>query len=93
MKDVCYKVYDFGELEELILKTYGQEYDIHADEELSNEDVKTYDNMTHERLDEWDIKNIDALRAGKPKMWSLVVIIQDMVNNGVLQPGNYLLEN
>lgn len=81
---------DYGDLEAKILETYGHEYEIPCMEEVGH-CSKEYD-IDKEPLDEYDIEAVDLLRQGKPKHYTLRVIMQDMVNNDVIPEGNWVVD-
>ena len=83
---------DYGELEDLIKKTYGHTYEFVAEEELMNDVDKTYSLTAKTPLDEWEAKDMEEFKlTGKTKGWRTNTIMQDMINNDVLEPGEYLI--
>ena len=85
---------EYKELDDLITSTYKlpRPYEVLAYEELHNDSSKTWA-FKKKPLDEWAEADIRALKeTGKVKHWRTATIMQDMVNNGVLPEGNFLVE-
>jgi hypothetical protein len=93
MKTQLYYVMNYGELEKLITKTYAlkESYEFVAMELLGN-DSSWVVHVEKEPLDEWQETCIQQLKAGQPNEHSTQTIMQDMVNNGQLPEGHYLVE-
>ena len=90
METKTFFVYSDTEMEAIIKKVYGQEYEIAPGEQLGNGSNLAYEmeideRYTRERVISWlGIKKFDSsmLRA----------LLQDMVNNHNLPEGNYLIK-
>ena len=85
---------EYGELEKLIEKTYGfEEYCFPAEQEIDNDSSWTTKLVANEELDEWDKKDLEEMKATKkPKQRRTHLLMQDMCNNGILEPGDYVIQ-
>jgi hypothetical protein len=88
---------DYSELEEIIKREYGQELEVAIDLEAANDTAHSF----HFEVHPWDAGSIldkhamDCLakfKAHGTGSYLTRVLMQDMVNNGVLQPGYYLIQ-
>jgi len=80
------------ELEELIKKTYGHPYDYTAQEGLGNDMEQTY-KIEREPLNHWESEDIAVFKdKGQIEDCWTRTLLQDMVNNNVLEPGEYLIQ-
>lgn len=81
---------DYKELEDLILKTYGIEYNIAAYEE-----VKNYTSITKtvcaKSLDKGDLSDLDAFKSGEFRFYILGTLLDDMCRLKVIEPGEYIV--
>lgn len=94
MAQTSYFVMGYNDWDKLVNKTYGKnDYEVVAEEEASNYTCLKMNNVKREPLSEWDMRNLADWIAGKraqaPGKYQLCT---DMVNNGVLAAGNYLIE-
>jgi len=84
---------DYREFEYHVKETYGVAYEYACSEELNNYTSKTYDYSTKKPLDEYDAKRLAQFMVSKgDSMMIAHVLFQDMVNKGVLQPAEYLVQ-
>lgn len=91
MKKVSYIELDYGELEDLIKKTYGHSYEFVAQEELMNDMSKTY-SVKKEVLEQWDQEDLDGfITSGRIKNWRTHTILTDLANKGIIEEGDYLI--
>ena len=92
MIEKTYIEMEYRELDELIKKTYGHEYEFVCYEELGNGVDKSF-TVKAEILDGWAQADLDGFIAtGKIGRWRTHTLLTDMVNRGILKPGNYLIE-
>ena len=95
MKVKTYRILTDDEFDLLVKATYGEhvKYEFVADEEAHNYASYTYNNMERgKELDGWDFQKLQSLKNGHPVQFMAQNLIQDMVNNSVLDPGNYMVE-
>jgi hypothetical protein len=85
---------EYGELEKLIEKTYGfEEYSIPAEEEMGNYCSYTTELTKDEVLDGYDKEDLEKMKTSKkPMQWRTHLLMQDMCNNGILEPGDYVVK-
>jgi len=92
---------DYNELEDIVNKHYGLRakdpygnglYSFVATEECGNDSDHSFSVPKAEPLDEYDQKKIKRLRGTGHSRYSNYAILQDLVNNGVLAPGEYLVK-
>lgn len=81
---------DYYELEKLIKATYGQEYEIPCTEEADHCSLTKV--IDAEPLEQWNVKDLEEFKQGKPKCFLLQTLMRDMCINGVLEPGKYSIE-
>jgi hypothetical protein len=92
---------DYGELDEMVTKTYNfrrGDYEFIVVEECGNdsshrfsvEKTKVLDPTN--ALDKWDLEKLEKIKTGNVPSSSNHVIMQDLVNRGVLEPGIYIIE-
>ncbi len=92
MQKKTYIEMEYHELDELIQRTFGHRYEVVAFEEWNNDSSHSW-TFKVEKLSEYDQKTLDEfIISGKIKNWRTYVLVQHMVNTGVLEPGNYLIE-
>jgi hypothetical protein len=88
---------DYNEFEDIVRKTYGlaerdsNAYSFVATEECGNDSTHEFVVDKIEKLDEWEIESIHKLIAGKCPTYCNDTIFQDLVNQGILQPGTYIV--
>lgn len=90
---------DYYELEGIVnkhynlaLDKYGRGYSFVATEECGNDSSHSFNVEGAEPLDKYDLGKIEELRAGQHPTYCNQAIIQDLVNNGALAPGEYLVQ-
>ena len=98
MKEVLITVrrVEYSELEEYIKHIYGFEdpkgrFSVVAMEEWGNSSNYLF-HMKKKPLNKWEQSDLDSWKANPlVPQWMLRVILQDMVNGGHLEEGNYLI--
>jgi hypothetical protein len=81
---------DWNELEEIVNKTYGiNNYNFVASMECGNDSAHQFDVSKIEKPDEWYMKQIADIK-NNPNV-SPYAIMQDLVNRGAIEPGDYLI--
>ena len=84
---------DYGDLERFIQHIYGnKKYEFVCAEELSNDMVKEYTVDKKEEISEYDMAKLNSFKAGNFENWITRLLLQDMVNNDILQPGTYSID-
>lgn len=88
---------DYYELETIVNNHYnlphnGDGYEFVAVQECGNDSSHTFYIPKAEPLSKWDQKSIEELKLGKHPCYCNHAILQDLVNNGVLAPGEYLIK-
>ena len=90
---------EYHELEDLVKATYGiKDYEFVAVEECGNDsthrfDIKEKKILDPENpLDKCDLEKLEQIKADKVPTYSNYVILQDLVNRGVLAPAVFLIE-
>jgi len=87
---------DYNELEDLIRRTYGHNLEVPCDLEAGNDSAHTFNfkvepwivgNVLHD----YGIKKLEKFKATGEGEYLTCILMQDMVNNGVLEPGDYLI--
>lgn len=79
----------FNDWDNFVQHVYGnKEYEIACVEETLNNTVKEYD-VSKKELSEYETKELNSFKAGIFANWITGILIQDMVNNDILQPGTY----
>lgn len=81
---------DYGEVEQLIQRVYGVEYETVASEEWSNDSQHRF-TVEKKPLDRWEQESFDSWKAGNGESYILGSILQDLCNRGHLEPGKYLI--
>jgi len=82
---------DYNEFEELVKKVYGRKWSFVADQELRNDTSWTC-RVEKEELDEFELSDIEKFKQGELHTYLANTLLTDLVNNGHLQPGDYLIE-
>ncbi len=87
------------DLEQLVRTVYGiANYSFHAVEECGNDTIHRFDVRTKTLYDPAKVEDAHTLallakvNAGAVPTGANYVILQDLVNRGVLKPGMYLIE-
>lgn len=94
MKKVEFFVMSYGEWDKLVNQTYGKwDYEVVAEEEANNYSCLKMEGVKREELADFYLRDIKDWISGEnhqaPGKWQLAT---DMCNNGILEPGNYLIE-
>lgn len=99
MKTETVTTIEYGELEDLVKKTYGiKDYEFVAVEECGNDSSHRFTPTEKKELDpnnvldKYDLETLEKIKAGNVPNYSNHVIFQDLVNCGVLEPGVYIVE-
>lgn len=86
---------DYSELEDIVNKHYKlkgeSKYSFVATAECGNDSDHSFNVPRTKPLDKWAQKNIQELKEGRYPSYCNHDILQDLVNNGVLAPGEYLI--
>ena len=81
----------YSEVEQIIKDKLNIEYEILPDEECNNDSSKEY-SISKAPLNEWDQRDIDAMKSGKSCQFRLRLLLQVLVNEGHLEPGTYIID-
>jgi hypothetical protein len=81
----------YKELERLIADTYGHKFSVVSDQEWSNHEAHTL-KFIRETLHANDHVKVQEFRASGRGNFILFPLMQDMVNSGVLDEGEYVIE-
>lgn len=95
MKVKTYRILDSGEFDALVKTTYGEhvQYEFVAAEEANNYTSVTFNNMERgAEIHSYDAAKLIGLQRGEWVPFMAQTLIQDMVTNGILDPGNYMVE-
>lgn len=95
MKVKTYRIFEYHEFDKLVKETYGEQvqYEFVAAEEAHNYTSVTFNNVERGvEIDGWDAGKLNSLKSGAWTQFMARTLIQDMVNNNVLDPGNYMIE-
>lgn len=81
---------DYNDLDNFISQVYGRDFESIADQEWSNyEDHEI--NVEPEPLDAYDEKKLKDFLAGEWPSGMLHILLTDMANRKLIEPGNYLI--
>lgn len=91
IKTVTLNEVDFNELNRAVSAHFGQCYEVVSDEELSNDSSKE---VTVERkpLNEWEAQRVEKFRTTGKGQYLLHRLLQQMCNEGKIEPGKYLVK-
>jgi len=94
MKQEMFWVTNYTEIERLIKETYRIRYDILEGDEIGSSQWSASYNPTlkKKKLDQWEAKELKEWKEGKTHFHMIRTLMQDMCNNGVLQPGHYAMD-
>ena len=81
----------YNELEKAIMETYGRQFNVVADLEESNDSAHRVCVDKAEELDIYDRKRLEDWKATGNVSYMTHIIMQDMVNNGVIPAGDWLI--
>jgi hypothetical protein len=91
-KITTYVEVDSNDLDTFVNKVYGvNSYECVAMEEWSNDTKHQVRVTSKEPLDKWAAEKIQEIKAGRCPSWSIQAVMQDLVNEGHIQPGIYLI--
>jgi len=82
---------DYKELEELITKTYGRDYEILASEEMGSSQYAAYWNTTVEDkpLEDYEIDDLQVWKDTGKGQFIVSTILQDMCLRKIIPEGEY----
>lgn len=89
-----YYTCNYGDLEQLIIDTYGlKNFSIPASMESNNDSDIDLGNITDKELDSYDIEAFNTWLTSKEEvlMWRVDLIMNDLVRKGLLPAGNWLV--
>ncbi len=94
MKKIEFLVMGYNEWDKLVQKTYGKnDYEVVVEEEANNYSCLKLMDVKRETISEYYMRGIADWISGKrsqaPGKYQLAT---DMCNNGIIEPGNYLIE-
>ena len=89
-KKTVFKV-DYGDLDDFISEVYGHEYEIVADEELSNYSSKEY-HVEQEELSDYNMKSLREFTEEGRGMYNARLILVDLCNKGLIETGDYVID-
>ena len=89
---VTYIEVNDNDVDDLVKETYGKDFECACSEEMSNGTRMNISVEFGKPLYEWDQKKIIEFKATGRYSFALRTLFQDMVNNKVIKPGNYLVE-
>jgi hypothetical protein len=81
---------DYKELEDLIKDTYRHEFDIVADQEWNNDESHSVE-FQKGVSDNYTRRTVDTFKKDGSGNFVLYALMQDMVNEGILEEGQYLI--
>jgi len=82
---------NYKELDRAISTHYGKPFDVVADQELNNDSEKEI-NIYPAVLDDYERKQVVHFKETGSYNFSLRALLIDMCNEGIVEPGNYLIE-
>ncbi len=82
---------DYNDLEEIVMKHYGREWSLVADQEMGNDSTFEAKITKDEALDEYELEDIAEFKATGESQYLAPVIMQDLCNAGLLEPGEYTI--
>lgn len=81
---------DYNDLDQFIKEEYGVEYESAAYEEWSN--YQSHEKTVQkEELDEFETKELENFKGGKPKHYMIGTILKDLVNRDRIPEGDYVI--
>ena len=87
---VCYTEVKYHDLDDFIQEVYGHEFSCVADQEWNNDTKKTVW-AEKENLALYDQVKLDEFVKEGKYNFSLHVILSDLCNRGLMEPGKYLV--
>jgi hypothetical protein len=89
---VTNKVVDYSDWDKFINECYGiSHYEVVPFEQLNNYSCKNITAGPKKELDKYDKVELNDLLEGKNVEWITNIVVQDLVNKDLLEPGDYLL--
>lgn len=84
---------DYNDLDDLITKTYGKQYECVAYEEWCNDESHTI-SVKHAELDAHQQEQIKQWETGSSRAGRFIlgIFMQDMCNKGLIEAGEYLIK-
>lgn len=82
------KFIDCSDLEEFTKEVYGHRFDAAASQEWNRDSYHSKRAEARE-LASWDQEKIDQLMNGEEPEFALEAVLNDLVNKGLLEPGDY----
>lgn len=90
MKDVLYHVMTDREFDDIVKKTYGHEYNFVADNECINDSEHAF-NRVAGNLHTYDLEELEKFRETGHSFMITHTLLNDMVKNGIIPSGDYLV--
>ncbi len=95
MTKVSVNAVSYREIEKLINEHYGRggkhAFNVVADQEWGNYEEHEV-SVGKEELDEYDAEQLTKFKAGNNPKYVLETLLQDLCNEGKLEPGDYLIK-
>ena len=83
---------DYGDFDEFINRIYNvKDYSIITNEELNNDSHKLF-HVVKEKLEDWDKETLERFIKGEDPSWVTQILLQDLCNRDLIEPGRYLIE-
>lgn len=98
MKTETVTIINYDEFEDIVRKHYGflendrNAYSFVATQGCSNDSTHKFGSVVKKPLFDWDDKELIKFINREPNYASNYILIQDLVNQNVLEPGNYIVE-
>lgn len=89
-KQVSYLKVDRREVEKTVREFYKQDFECVASEEWFNGAKQSY-SVKKEPLANWEQESLDKFKAREDYSFILKILLTDMCNNNVIEPGDYLI--
>ena len=90
-KQTIHIVVDYNDLDKLFTDFYGHNVELVAAEEWNNYESHSFD--VDGELDAWDNKSLIEFKlSGNSSVGITRLLLNDLVRNKEIQPGNYLVE-
>jgi hypothetical protein len=90
VKQVVYTA-DYGEVEKWIEEVYGHEFEIVAQDELSNDSTLSVE-VQGSGLDRWSQAHMEAFATTGVAEMRTWAVLEDMCTKGLLEPGTYVID-
>lgn len=89
--EITYKVISYGDIDNLIRKTYGHEFDIVADQEVCNGANLNF-NVSKGTVESYDKQRLESFVEFGTGHFIGHLILTDLCNKDLLEEGNYLIK-